>query len=130
MSNLPKYVPFKGYLSRSDCATGTEANTRFTLKDMEGNPITLGSSDIVVLETFVCYPASTIVVQVYDGPDNTVAAGGAETAFTSKPGTAGNTPNHNWGRGWPCAAGTYPKIKTGSDVQIDATITGYVKQLS
>src|SRR6185295_15939538 len=97
----------------------------FTLYSVNSKTsFTIGATDKIFITDLWIWSVAAVVVNVYDGADNTVDAGekiiGTTSAVTA-----------NWNAYFPfvvafgCQTGTYPKVKAGAG-QIDVLIRGFI----
>ena len=119
-------VPFHGEFSSADAHALSEPNSRFSLYGPEStSAITLDSNDEVIITDVIINNASagTLLIQIYDGANNTVDAG--ETVLTAKVGTLATT-GGVFQTGHHCQKGTYPKVITDTSGQVYVSIKGLI----
>lgn len=126
--------PFHGEFSSADATALSEENARFTLYGNQGSTvktaITLASNEqVVITDIYVSVATGTPLVQIFDGSNNSPAAG--EKIFEAKmaDNTNGNiAPRERVALVTPhyCLQGTYPKCKADSAVQVYAIIRGVI----
>jgi len=118
-------TPFHGEFTSADASALNEANSRFSLYGMGStSAITLASTDqVVITDLKLICGATGLTVTVYDGANNTVAAGERITMGTY-PANGGEAQNFTTGH--YCQTGTYPNVITSAAGQIDVQIRGYI----
>ncbi len=119
-------VPYHGEFSSADASALSEANSRFALYPPgDVNAITLGANDYVWITDITITAGAGVTVTVYDGADNSVAAGerifkgGVLTSTTIYP---------NYTVGHCCQKGTWPKVVAGAG-QVDIQIRGTIQRI-
>lgn len=128
--------PFHGEFTSADASGLSEANSRFALYTAGNTPaaITLAANErVVITDIFVLVGATGLTVTLYDGANNSVAAGERILlgTFAANGGVSSSlqTPHFcqkNADTGTPVG---YPKVKTSGAGQIDATIRGYIETI-
>lgn len=116
--------PFHGEFTSADASALNEANSRATLYPPGSTTgLTLGATEVVVVTDIDVVAGAALTVTLYDGADNSVAAG-ERLLLGNFPANGGisshlNVPHY-------CQAGTYPKVKTSGAGQVDVTIRGVI----
>lgn len=117
-------TPIHGEFTSADARALTEANARFTLY-RAGSTYTLTSTDVVVVCSLQLSTVTAMTVQVYDGANNSVAAG--ENIFRAVVAANANEVGAYFGDApHVCQAGTHPKVISDTAGQIYAKFTGYI----
>lgn len=118
-------TPIHGEFTSADASALTEENSRILLYGPGSTTaVTLASTDqVVITDLKLICGATGLTVTVYDGANNTVAAGERITmgTFAANGGEA-----QNFTTGHYCQVGTWPKVKTSAAGQIDVQIRGFV----
>lgn len=113
-----------GEFSSADASGLSEPNARILLYGAGSTTaITLDTNDNVVITDILIVAAVALTVTVYDGANNSVAAGEV-VAKGSFPATGGavltlSAPH-------VCQKGTWPKVLTSGAGQIDVYLKGYI----
>lgn len=114
-----------GEFSSADASGLSEPNSRILLYGAGSTTaVTLDSNDnVVITDVFVLCGATGLTVTVYDGANNTVAAGETivKGTFSANGGVAMNLSAPH-----VCQKGTWPKVLTSAAGQIDVAIKGYI----
>lgn len=122
--------PFHGEFTSADASALSEENSRFALYLNKGTAaktaLTLASNEQVVITDIFVLAGAALTVTLYDGANNTPAAGERILLANFSANGGCSSILHT---GHACLGGTYPKVKTSGAGQIDATIRGYIQTL-
>lgn len=123
MFNNAPYPLFHGEFTSADASALSEANSRITLYDVTKTAITLAAGAYCVITDVTIVCGAALTTTVYDGGNNTVAAGEriAQGNYAANGGESKSflAPHY-------CAVGTYPKVKTSGAGQVDVIIHGFI----
>ena len=118
---------FHGEFTSADASALNEANSRFTLYGNQGQTaktgITLAANEQVVITDIQLWSVAAVTVQLYDGANNSVAAG--EKIFHA-PMTANGHVEQSLTTPHYCLEGSCPKVKTSGAGQVDVLIRGVI----
>lgn len=121
-------VPFHGEFTSADASALSEENSRILLYGAGSTTaVTLTSNDqVVITDLKVVCGASGLIVTVYDGANNTVAAGERIDlgTYAANGGIMGSFAVPHY-----CQKGTWPKVKTSGAGQIDVQIRGTIHRI-
>lgn len=116
-----------GEFTSADASALNEADSRILLYGASSaTAVTLDSNDVVAITdlTIVC-GATGLTVTIYDGANNSVAAG--ERIMLGTFGANGGM-TQAFQAPYFCQAGTWPKVKTSAAGQVDVNIRGYIRR--
>lgn len=124
---MGKSVAFHGEFTSADASALSEANSRFALyQTVAGtrSAIALGVSDqVVITDIDIVVGGTGLTVTLYDGDNNTVAAGERILlgTFAANGGISAHLQVPHY-----CLTQSYPKLKASAAGQVDATIRGHI----
>ena len=117
----------RGEFSSADARALTEENARVTLYPASSTTaLSLASTDVVRISAAVITAGTTgnLIVTLYDGANNTVAAGERLLRVSVLQNSTVVVPLP---QAIYCQAGTYPKVLTDAAGDVNVTLTGAVE---
>lgn len=130
MRDLTQGRAFHGEFTSADASALSEANSRITLYSIENaGTITLASNERVVITDIFVLAGAALTVTLYDGGDNSVAAGERILLgnFAANGGLNGPLATPHYCQRGPTNG--YPKVKTSGAGQVDVTIRGVIERM-